>query len=218
MELPIAIDCCRLRGPDCENDYCSTITSNPPNSCPLSVPQAEGANTVSCLEFHNTEEQNACWTQFDGEASSVNTADLRSLVETGYEGEAYVPMPLYVDNGDKTPVISEIYDRMQGEGKYVGNGEGVDRYLPHDGIADSWVTALPVINCQTDDHCAGGTPAEMVGVVCFEIREILVTPEKVIKGRFLCENDPLFDECDVGNTGSGGLDFGVRADQPVLVR
>jgi hypothetical protein len=218
VELPIAIDCCKLRGPNCEQDYCQTITTNPPNACPLDIPQTEGANTVSCLQFHNTADQNACWTQFDGSDPSINTAELRELVETDYQGEAWVPMPMYVDNGDKTPVIQEIYDRMHGQGKYVGNGEGTDRYLPNDGVADSWVTVLPVINCQTDDHCATGDPATMVGVVCFEIREILVTPEKIIKGRFLCEGDSLFDQCDVGSTGTGGLDFGVRADHPVLVR
>jgi len=75
-----------------------------------------------------------------------------------------------------------------------------------------------VIECQTGDHCAGGTHAMMVGFVCFEIREVLVAPDKVIKGRFLCPSDPLFDQCPIGPTGTGGDDFGIRADFPVLVR
>jgi hypothetical protein len=83
---------------------------------------------------------------------------------------------------------------------------------------DSWVVSLPVIECQSDGHCAGGTAAQMVGVVCFELREVTVTPEKIIRGRFLCPGDPLWSECDGGIGRSGGLDFGIRADIPVLVR
>jgi hypothetical protein len=45
-----------------------------------------------------------------------------------------------------------------------------------------------------------------------------VTPDKLIRGRFICETDPLFDECDLGLTKSGGLNFGIRADIPVLVQ
>jgi hypothetical protein len=44
------------------------------------------------------------------------------------------------------------------------------------------------------------------------------SPEKIIKGRFLCPDDPLFAECPIGPTGSGGDCFGIRADFPVLVR
>jgi hypothetical protein len=45
-----------------------------------------------------------------------------------------------------------------------------------------------------------------------------VTPDKEIRGRFLCPTDPLFEEeCDIP-TGSGGDDFGIRADIPVLVQ
>jgi len=217
LDLPIAIDCCKLRGPDCAADYCDTIASTV-NPCSLSNPQSEGANTVTCLEFHNTEEQNACWTQFDGDHSSVNTPDVLDIIETGYQEEIDGLFPIFVDNGDKTPLIAEIRDRMQGTGGYVGNAAGTDRYLPHTGVNDSWVVGLPVIECQSEDHCAAGTAAEMVGFVCFEIREVLVTPEKIIKGRFLCPSDPLFAECPIGPTGTGGDDFGIRADFPVLVR
>ena len=218
LDLPIAIDCCKLRGADCEADYCETITTNPPNPCSLAVPQAEGANTVTCLEFHNTAEQNACWHVYDGDSPSINTPDILDIIETGYQQEVESLFPIYVDNGTKTHAIQEIHDRMKGTGGYVGKAAGTDRYQPTNGVKDSWVVGFPVIECQSEDHCAGGTVADMVGFVCFEIREVLVTPDKIIKGRFLCPSDPLFSECPIGPTGSGGDDFGIRADFPVLVR
>ena len=107
---------------------------------------------------------------------------------------------------------------MQGNGKYTGEAEGIDRYFPKDGKMDSWVVKLPVIECQSDDHCSGGDTAGIVGFVCFELREINVTPGKVMRGRFLCPSDPLYDECDAGDATTGGLNFGIRADIPVLVR
>ena len=57
----------------------------------------------------------------------------------------------------------------------------------------------------------------MVGVVCFEIREVIVTPDKIIKGSFMCPSHPRFAECEVGGSGGGG-NFGIIADIPVLVR
>jgi Flp pilus assembly protein TadG len=72
IELPVAIDCCKLKGANCSQDYCATITSNPPNPCALASPQADGITTVSCLEFHATQDQNACWTSFSGTDPSVN--------------------------------------------------------------------------------------------------------------------------------------------------
>ena len=38
VELPIAIDCCKLKGSDCRQDYCATIAT-PPNACDLVEPQ-----------------------------------------------------------------------------------------------------------------------------------------------------------------------------------
>lgn len=217
LDLPIAIDCCKLRGPDCEDDYCQTI-SNTVNPCPLTAPQDEGANTVTCLEFHNTEEQNACWTVYDGDASAVSASDVADLVETGYQEEVDGLFPIFVDNGTKTSALDELHDRFRGTGGYVGNSPGVDRYAPFNGQNDSWIVGLPVIECQSETKCNAGTAADMVGFVCFEIREVLVNPDKIIKGRFLCPTDPLFAECPIGPTGSGGDDFGIRADFPVLVR
>ena len=219
VDLPIAIDCCQIAGASCTDDYCATITTNPPNACDLEIPQDTDSGQVTCLEFHNTNDQNACWIAFDDQSPSVNTADLRDLVETGVDQPVSVNDSFYVDNGDKTPVIGEIDDKFQGNGKYAGDAEGVDRYPgPNPGVNDSWVVKLPVIECQSSDHCAGGDTADLVGFVCFEIREINVTPDKVIRGRFLCPTDPLYDECDAGDATSGGLNFGIRAEIPVLVR
>jgi Flp pilus assembly protein TadG len=219
VELPIAIDCCKLKGSDCRQDFCETIAT-PPNSCSLVEPQTEGGNTVSCLEFASTPEQNACWTEFSAHSPGVNTASLLDVVDSGNSYEVDSSSKIYVDNGTKVPVIGEILDRFKGTGGYVGNASGTDRYAPvhTPPEPDSWVVALPVIECQSGDHCAGGTPAQMVGVVCFELREITVTPDKIIRGRFLCPGDPLWSECDGGLGRSGGLDFGIRADIPVLVR
>jgi Flp pilus assembly protein TadG len=218
VDLPIAIDCCKLRGPDCDQDYCSTINSNPPNPCPLANPQEAGATTVSCIEFFSTPEQNACWTEFDGSSPSINTPGLSDIVNDGNPITVQANEPYYMDNGDKTPVIADIYDRFHGDGAFSGNPAGIDRYPPYDGFEDSWVVGLPVVECQTDAHCAGGIPFEIIGFLCIEIREIIVTPDKIIRARFLCNTDSLYDECDLGVTGTGGDDFGVRADLPVLVR
>ena len=76
VELPIAIDCCKLKGPNCEDDFCSTVATSPPNACDLVSPQEDGVTSVSCLEFHATTEQNACWTNFDTESASVAASDL----------------------------------------------------------------------------------------------------------------------------------------------
>jgi hypothetical protein len=219
LVLPIMIDCCKLAGADCKQDYCATV-ANPPNACDLVVnPQDHDTpGGVSCLEFASTPEQNACWTQFE-HTPSVNTSDMTDIIESGVEFEVAAGESYYSDNGTKTPVIDDINDRFLGEGKWSGgNGDGVDRYAPFDGQADSWVVTLPVVECQTGTHCSSGTETEIVGFVCFEIREVDVTPAKEIRGRFLCPTDPLFEqECDI-TTGSGGDDFGIRADIPVLVQ
>ncbi len=92
----------------------------------------------------------------------------------------------------------------------------------NDGIRDSWVVGLPVVECQDADHCAKGLPADVKGFVCLEIREIAVTPDKVIRVNFLCPDlhPDEYAQCKEGlglSTG-GGDPFGIRADIPVLVR
>lgn len=219
VELPIAIDCCKLKGSDCSQDYCASIET-PPNSCSLVEPQAEGENTVSCLEFYNTPDQNACWTEFSDSDAGISTASMLDIIEAGNRYAVDTSTSIFVDNGTKVPVIGEIQDRFQKIGKYESMEGPQDRYEPVHSppVPDSWVVSLPVIECQSDTHCATGSPARMVGVVCFEIREISVTPDKIIRGRFLCPADDLWDECEGGLGKSGGLDFGIRADIPVLVR
>ncbi|KPJ79751.1 MAG: hypothetical protein AMJ58_10915 [Gammaproteobacteria bacterium SG8_30] len=222
FDLPIAIDCCKLKGENCEADYCATIAT-PPNECELVENPAFAGETASCLEFHNTSEQNACWTNFDSDINSVNTSDLNDMVETGNTFE--VDGPIHVDNGDKTPVIKEIQDRFFGNAPY-GDPAGADADHPDGdfypggipGVPDSWPVCLPVVECQTDLHCSGGDPMQVKGGVCFEIREITVTPDKIIRGSFMCPGHPRWDDCDCGTTGSGGLDFNIRADLPVLVQ
>jgi hypothetical protein len=214
--MPIVIDCCKISGPQCDQDYCDYITANQPNSCPLDDPQAPDTGDVSCLEFFNTPDQNACWTEFDTSAPAVNTNDMVDIIQNGNPDEIDASEPIYVDNGTKTPIVDEIFDRFHGDGYFNGSPDGVDRYPPYDGTEDSWVVGLPVIECQTGINCAGGDPMSIVGFICFEIREVVVTPDKIIRGNFLCPTDPLWQECDIGTTTSGGT-FGIRADIPVLV-
>src|SRR5262245_18739107 len=170
LDLPIAIDCCELRGrPGCDQDYCQTIET-PPMSCPLTTTVSHQGNaTVSCLEFKATGDQNACWTLYDGENSSVGTSDVTDMVNTGYQQEIESLFPIYVSNGTQSSAVAAVETRMQG-GKKKGDppGKGSDRYPPFDGYKDSWVVGLPVIECQDATHCTGGSPQKMVGFVCFE--------------------------------------------------
>ena len=140
------------------------------------------------------------------------------LVQLGSPVELTAGTPYYADNGDKTPIFREIKDRFEGTGDYEGAAAGTDRYAGPGGGSDSWVVAFPVFSCQSDSHCAGGSPARVEGFVCFEIREVEDAPGKVIRGRFLCSGDALMSECNLGPTGSSGKDFGIRADIPLLVR
>jgi hypothetical protein len=220
LVFPIVIDCCKLAGSDCKQDYCATIAT-PPNACSLSAAaqqEHDVPNGVSCLEFAGTGEQNACWTQFSHD-SAVNSNDMVDIVRSKVEFSVRAGEEYFVDNGSKTAVVDEIEDRFLGQGKFSGgNGDGVDRYAPFDGNPDSWVVTLPVVECQTGIYCSNGSETEIVGFVCFEVREVETVPGKIIRGRFLCPTEPLFEaECDI-TTGSGGDDFGIRADIPVLVQ
>jgi hypothetical protein len=218
VNLPIAIDCCKLRGSNCSQDYCETIETNPPKACDLVRPQDDGVKTVSCLVFSPTDDQNACWTQFNESDASVNANDLRDIIEDGNPTELTTEDSIFVDNGDKASVIHELANAFYGAGAYTNDKRGEDLYFPKDGISDSWVQGLPVVECQEEGHCAQGDPDRVVGFVCLEIREIERSPLNLIRGRFLCAGDPLLPKCDFGRTTTGGLDFDVRADIPVLVR
>jgi hypothetical protein len=225
--LPIAIDCCEISGPACEDDYCDTITNNPPqfgdnatkkNGDPIPCFLEDGVTPATCLDMFATGNQIACWTQFDGGHSSVGGADLKRIINEGTQFEVSVGEHYHVDNGSKSSVIQDIKDRFYGDGEYQGRPDPDVKDLDFDGDPDSWVVAFPVIECQTEDGCSSGEAPMMVGVVCFDIQEVVDSPEKRIKGRFLCKSDPRYEDCDAGRSGTGGKDFDIRADFPVLVR
>jgi Flp pilus assembly protein TadG len=200
VDLPIAIDCCAVAGPGCTQNYCDTISNTVPNPCLLSNGQ-----TASCLEFFSTPQQNACWTTFDGDSPSVSVPGMSEIVESG-NPENIGQDPIFVDNGTKTPVVQDIKDKF--------NEEGTD--TNGDGKVDSWVVRLPVIECQNPgDKCASGNTQSIVGFLCMNIREIIVTPSKLIKGDFICASDP---RCDTSGFGPGGpMIGGFSADYPVIV-
>jgi len=219
--LPIAIDCCKISGSSCDQDYCEYVASNPPNPCALSDDPARAGTMVSCLEFASSNgAQNACWTELDPADSSINTPGLEDIIESG-NPVAVGNDPIYVDNGSKTAVLKEIWNRFHDAGKYSGDPEGGGADTNDNGVNDSWVIPLPIIECQyPGDGCAGGSSQEIVGVVCFDVQEVS-TPsegEKQIKGEFVCPGDPRWDDskCSVG-FGPGGEVPTIDAQYPVLV-
>ncbi|MGH7287926.1 MAG: pilus assembly protein TadG-related protein [Myxococcota bacterium] len=217
--LPIALDCCKISGAACDNDYCEEIAGNPPNPMAL-IDGPNAGQIVTGLEFHATGDQNACWTVFDSGSPAVSASALQDIVQDGNPVPAG-EHPIYLDNGTKTPVIQEINERFEGTGGYSGNPSGTD--LDGDGDSDSWLVPLPIMECQNPGpHCASGTPQKIVGVACFDIQEVLVppaSPEKIIKGSLVCPGDPRFSAsaCGVG-FGPGGEVPTIDAQYPVLVR
>jgi hypothetical protein len=204
-DLPIAIDCCAVAGNtpglECTLDYCATVTNTVPNPCMLS----DGVTTTSCLEFHSTTEQNACWTEFDGDSPSISVPGMTDIVADGNPDDIGQE-PIYIDNGTKTPVVQDIKDRFDVEGTDTDG----------DGIKDSWIVGLPMIECQNPgDGCAGGDTQYIVGFLCMDIREIIVTPDKIIKGDFICATDPRCDKTGFGP--GGGIIGSISADYPVIV-
>ena len=228
FDLPVAVWSCELGvGSDCGGDFCATVAS-PPNPCSLcGTPGADdqgnckGENWhqahdvpdgVTCLEFSDQGDQNACFTDF-GEDSSVNTNELRDIVENGNPNSVDVGDPVRVDNGEKTPVMQDIRD------KWMDPDYGEDRYPPFftPPRNDSWVVKLPVVDCDGIGGCSNTLPT-IVGGVCFEIREVRQPAGgggggspggNSIRGRFLCPNDPdpevrqLFQEKCRGDGGTG---------------
>jgi hypothetical protein len=202
--LPIAIDCCAVSGNspglECTQDYCETVTNTVSNSCLLS-----NGETASCLEFFSTPKQNACWTVFDTGNPAVSTTGLTEVVANGNTDDIG-DEPIFLDNGTKTPIVQDIKDRFDAEGTDTDG----------DGINDSWVITLPMVECQNPgDQCASGNTQEIVGFLCMDIREVIVTPDKIIKGDFICASDP---RCDMPGFGPGGSVIGsISADYPVIV-
>jgi Flp pilus assembly protein TadG len=241
FDLPVAVDSCDLSTNGCGFDYCETVKLTP-NSCGLKWSQ--GTDPVTCLDFSPTQTQNACWTAFDGYSSGVNGPALQDIIDQGNAGDIHAGDPAYLDNGAKIDTLKYLRNKFYGcqsNGKACGRPgsptpAGVDRYGPNPvGTApaiDSWVVTLPVFECQKGAQCSGGGAFKIQGGVCFEIREILAPAgdyddsSSVIKGRFLCPNSPdaqeraLFDQyCrdPSEQQRAGGCDYGLRADQVVIV-
>jgi hypothetical protein len=206
VDLPIAIDCCSVSGSragaTCSENYCQFIKNSVPNPCLLST-----GETTSCLQFKSNTEQNACWSAFKTDSSSVSTPDMKDIITGGNPVEIGAE-PIYIDNGTKTPVVQDIKNRF--------DAEGIDLSDPPDGTKDSWIITLPIIECQNPgDGCASGVPQYIKGFLCMDIREVIVTPDKIIKGDFICPTDP---RCDISGFGPGGSIAGsISADYPVLV-
>jgi hypothetical protein len=135
---------------------------------------------------------------------------MQALIRDGNATELGSGDDIELNNGDMTPLFSEIIERFEAEGR--------DRYEPLDGVKDSWVVRLPVVSCQQGTQPCG--QGEVRGFVCFELRQIDRNPAKELRGRFLCrDRDPeLFRECVLAGSAPGGSDFGIRAELPVLVR
>jgi Flp pilus assembly protein TadG len=217
--LPIAIDCCQISGPSCDQDYCSYVAANPPNPMALVDDPALAGKMVTALEFASSNgEQNACWTELDPSDPSINTPGLEDIIESG-NPVAVGNEPIYVDNGTKTAVLHEIYNRFHDAGAYSGDPDGGGSDTNNNGVNDSWVIPLPIVECQyPGDGCAGGTAQRIVGVACFDVQEVTAGSEKIIKGEFVCPGDPRWQDskCSVG-FGPGGEVPTIDAQYPVLV-
>jgi hypothetical protein len=215
--LPIAIDCCKISGADCQQDYCPYIQSHPVNPQPLPPGADHAGKTVTALQFQATNDQNACWTELDSVDPSVSASGLQDIVRNGNPLPASSEHPIYVDNGSKTGLFSEIQDRFLGNGSYSGQPSGSD--TDGNGVIDSWLVPLPIIECQSGVHCGSGTSQRIVGVACFDLQWSVGGSVKTIYGEFVCPGDPRFDAsaCGVG-FGPGGNVPTIDAQYPVLVQ
>jgi len=230
FDWPVAIDSSKLtKDPNgCGSDFCNIASSKPYKACPL-VPAQDDSKEVVCLEFSNTADQNACWTNYSTNTNSSGSKDI--VKNGGYHGNVDVGDKYDVSNGDESDAVKEMYDKFYGTGgKKASKGVGTNVYGPDPNI-DSWVIQLPVIEPQNVVHCAGGTMAKVIGGVCFEVREIDAPGgggggDRLIKGRFLCPNSPnqkvrdLYrDNCVIpGNNQPGGCNYGMRVQRVVLVQ
>jgi len=215
--LPIALDCCKISGASCDQDYCQYVATNPPNPCPLSAATDNPGKIVSCLQFQTGGTQNACWTALDPVNSTVGASDLQKIIQDGNPLPAGKD-PIFVDNGSKNSVLQEIRDRFLNQGAYAGKpGGGVD--TNGNGTPDSWLVPLPIVQCQSPGAgCAAGTTQKIVGVACLDVQEVTAGSAKIIKAEFVCPSDPRFDasKCSVG-FGPGGDVPSIDAQYPVLV-
>jgi hypothetical protein len=222
VDLPVAIDCCAIQGPGCDQDYCETIDTAPPYECELSSVMTEGSGVaqdhdgpgvrLSCLESHGDSTQNSCWTSFQPPGSNQwEVPYMRDLIDAGNPAELEQDDAIELNTGVQATLFSNIIDRFEAEGSNQYPG-------PDDPAADSWVVRLPVVTCQQGgSHCQEG---QIEGFLCFEVRQVERNPGKIVRGRFLCrERDPdLFRDCVLSGSNPGGGNFGIRAEIPVLVR
>jgi hypothetical protein len=217
--LPIALDCCKISGASCDQSYCQYVAANPPNPCQLSTDTDSPGKWVSCLQFQNTGDQNACWTELDSTSSAISTSGLEDIIQDGNPTPAG-GKPIYVDNGTKAAVLKEIFDRFLDKGAYSNKpGGGEDTIPSPKNVNDSWLVPLPIVECQSPgDGCAGGSPQKIVGVACLDIQEVTTGSDKKIKAEWVCPGDPRFDasKCSVG-FGPGGDVPTIDAQYPVLV-
>lgn len=218
--LPIALDCCKLSGPQCDVDYCSYVQQNPPNPCPLEDDPDLAGNMVTCLEFASSNGlQNACWTELDATDSAINTPGLNDIIEHGNPVEVGND-EIFVDNGTKAAVLHEVFDRFNDLNQYANDPDGGGSDTNNNGVNDSWLVPLPILECQyPGDGCAGGSTQKIVGVACFDVQQVDQGPDKIIRGEFVCPNDARWDasKCDVG-FGPGGDIPTIDAQYPVLVQ
>jgi type II secretory pathway pseudopilin PulG len=217
--LPIALDCCQISGATCDQSYCEYVQNDPPKPCQLGPASDNPGKWVSCLEFASSNgEQNACWTELDAVDGSINTPGLKDIIVDG-NPVAVGNDPIYVDNGTKTAVLNEIFDRFHDSGQYSSDPNGGGSDTNNNGTNDSWLVPLPIVECQyPGDGCAGGSAQRIVGVACFDVQEVDGAPDKIIKGEFVCPGDPRWDasKCSVG-FGPGGEVPTIDAQYPVLV-
>lgn len=244
VDLPIALDCCAISGGSTCGDYCTWLRTNKPNPFTVSgsghiTPTPTGGcasipdnSCVTKLEFESTPQQNACYTDFQSDPN-VNTPDLVGIVRNANNQDFGVDSGgVNLDNGDKTPVLKTVRDKFYGLGEFSGNPAGTlpPRYgtVPtppkNPSGVDSWVVSLPVVACQSGDKCAGGSPAQVVGAVCLEVRRVDApggsagTAAKEIFGRLFCPgpSEPL--DCGIDGAGPGGKPGTIRAERAVLVQ
>jgi len=112
-------------------------------------------------------------------------------------------------------VVKLIRDRFLGLGDYSGHLRARTRTATASSTPGPWRAHRRVP--EPGDHCASGERAGR-GVLCFDLQEVLVTPEKIIKGEFVCPSDPRFARCDTTGFGPGAGRRGIDAQAPVLVR
>ncbi len=218
---PFAIGCCAFGDGACGLNYCSSGSYHAFATCDLTNIDSSD-DDASCLEFRNRSAQNACWTIYGDPNNSVNTNRLRNYLRYGPSaggGDACsseVSLDEYeLNDGRRTSVVREFRNKFEGSNFYSGSPAGTDRYAPFDGDSDSWVMPIAIVECESSGRtCRSGQEREIVGFGCAEIRQVT---NNTIKLRMLCSGEPLFEECEIAASESGGVNFGLSASQSMLV-